>query len=70
MNRFIEIHDPVTEQPELVNINAIESVYTVIAAPDALVTRIDVIDGGCYDARESYDEIKNMIINLIHQDVI
>ena len=59
---WIELHDPVTNGEIFININNIEGVFTKKLSVGEFVTSIDIIDGGQYVVKETYEEVKNKII--------
>lgn len=70
MSKFIELHDASTGGEQFVNVGNIEGVFTEMVSEGIFVTHIDLTDGDCYQVRESYNELKQLIHDagvLIHK---
>ncbi len=68
--KFIELHDASTGGEQFVNVGNIEGVFTEMVSEGIFVTHIDLTDGDCYQVRESYNELKQLIHDcgcLIHK---
>ena len=62
MNEFIELHDSISNDEILINVNHIEGVSRELIGQDIIVTHIDMADGEYYNVSESYDEVKYMLM--------
>ena len=59
--KFIEVHDTADGSEQSVNIACIEGIFCEKLGEDCFCTHIDLVDGNCYQVREDYEEVKQMI---------